>query len=232
MLLNHGLRIDKLHRDLPAIISRLLSSRWEETTSPMVAESLAELAGIGGRYSWKSQSSSPAEVRTKSPWECVASPERRIWERDREENMRRGTPTRSLSLWWRCGRWTVAHRGRTHLRRVITGPTCSVSPAKGVVWSWGDENRLHLNSKLAHCAHIMTLDYCCCYFSYLCVLTRIILLEMSNLVQIDTLKHFFSGGADFSATFDRQILPPSGHPAPLHVRLRETLNNLEFTFLW
>lgn len=105
----------------------------------------------------------------------------------------------NASLWWRCRRWTVALRGRTHLRRVITGPTCSVSPAKGVVWSWGDENRLHLNSNRPHCAHNMTLHYYCycCYFPYLCVLTRIILLEMSNWVQIDTLKHFFSGGADF-----------------------------------
>lgn len=36
-----------LINDLPAIVSRLLSSRWEETTSPMVADP----AGIRGRYS-------------------------------------------------------------------------------------------------------------------------------------------------------------------------------------
>lgn len=193
MFLNHALCIDKLHRDLPVMISRLLSSRWEETTSPMVAESLADLAGIGGRYSWKSQSSSPAEDPDKESVRMCGFP--------REAYLRAGSGGEPAP--WDTNAHPVA---MVEVREVNSGSQRQDTPSKSHHWSnvfsqpcqgcglsWGDENRLHLNSNLAHCAH-MTLDYhccCCCYFPYLCVSTRIILLEMSNLVQTDTLKHFF-----------------------------------------
>lgn len=91
-------------------------------------------------------------------------------------------PTHSLWLWWRCRRCSVAHTGRTHLPRVITGSTCSVSPAKGVVWAW-DENTSSF--------YIQTLPVAwLCYTRlwiiltfivlHICILIRTIILYMSN----------------------------------------------------
>lgn len=129
---------------LPVIISRLLSSRCEETTSPMFpGEPNRSCHGVVLQSElglWWSVSDGkvllcPAERRTALSPALPCGGARR-----RTEAKQRGEVNTGL-----------VHSGRTHPLGVITGPTCSVGPAKGVA-----RTRSYSNNK----AHwIITMDF-------------------------------------------------------------------------